>query len=108
MIMTLLSLLFNVVSSELQDSIIFSLIIILQGVGWLFLITVLACVFIQFVDMRALSVLNILILFTRLSFFLFLLTTVLITLLLLISDQAVLPINIANESAIYYLFYFRT
>src|SRR3954465_11442995 len=92
MIMILLSLLFNVVSSELQNSIISSLIIILQGVGWIFMITVLGCgstVFIRIVSMlRTGRVFNI-ILFTLLAFFLF---------LLLISDHASI-INIANESA---------
>ena len=70
MIMTLLFLLFNVVSSELQDSIISSLIIILQGVGWLIMTTVLcrgSTVFIRIVNMRTRNVLNILILFTLLA-----------------------------------------
>src|SRR4051812_6785578 len=91
MIMTLLSLLFNVVSFELLDYIIFYLIIILQGVGWLLMISVLCSgvlCFIRFVNLRTPSVFNI-ILFTLLAFYL---------LLLLISDQANILIC-SNESA---------
>src|SRR4051794_38950645 len=89
--MPLLSLLFNVVSFELLDYIIFYLIIILQGVGWLLMISVLCSgvlCFIRFVNSRTPSVFNI-ILFTLLAFYL---------LLLLISDHASI-INITNESA---------
>jgi hypothetical protein len=91
MIMTLLSLIFNVVSFELLDYIIFYLIIILQGVGWLLMISVLGSgvlCFIRFVNSRTPSVFNI-ILFTLLAFYL---------LLLLISDQANILIC-SNESA---------
>src|SRR4051812_7485032 len=90
MIMTSLSLLFNVVSFELLDYIIKYLIIILQGVGWLLMISVLSGVlcFIRFVNSRTPSVFNI-ILFTLLAFYL---------LLLLISDQANILIC-SNESA---------
>jgi len=89
MIMTSLSLLFKVVSFELLDYIIKYLIIILQGVGWLLMISVLCSgvlCFIRFVNSRTPSVFNI-ILFTLLAFYL----------LLPISDQANILIC-SNES----------